>query len=96
MLWLYPFMQGVLLINEKLNDSAFQKEWEALDLRYAVIEQLIRLRNTYGLSQAQLAEKLNTTQAVISRIENGTVNIGIDFVDRLARAFGKRVELKMV
>jgi ribosome-binding protein aMBF1 (putative translation factor) len=96
MLWLYPFMQGVLLINEKLNDSAFQKEWEALDLRYAVIEQLIRLRNTYGLSQAQLAEKLNTTQAVISRIENGTVNIGIDFVDRLARAFDKRVELKMV
>jgi ribosome-binding protein aMBF1 (putative translation factor) len=96
MLWLYPFMQGVLLINEKLNDSAFQKEWEALDLRYAVIEQLIHLRNTYGLSQAQLAEKLNTTQAVISRIENGTVNIGIDFVDRLARAFGKRVELKMV
>jgi plasmid maintenance system antidote protein VapI len=35
-------------------------------------------------------------QAVISRIENGTVNIGIDFVDRLARAFGKRVELRMV
>jgi predicted transcriptional regulator len=83
-------------LNEKLNDPAFQKEWEALDLRYAVIEQLIRLRNTYGLSQAQLAEKLNTTQAVISRIENGTVNIGIDFVDRLARAFDKRVELKMV
>ena len=51
-------------LNEKLNDPAFQKEWEALDLRYAVIEQLIRLRNTYGLSQAQLAEKLNTTQAV--------------------------------
>ena len=45
---------------------------------------------------AQLAEKLNTTQAVISRIENGTVNIGIDFIDKLAKAFNKRVEINLV
>jgi len=43
-----------------------------------------------------LAEKLNTTQSVISRIENGTVNIGIDFIEKLARAFDKKVELRLV
>ena len=83
-------------LNEKLQDEVFQKEWEAQELRYMVIQQLIKLRNTYGLSQSQLAKKLNTTQAVISRIENGTVNIGIDFIERLAKAFDKKVELRLV
>ena len=83
-------------LNEKSQDEAFKKEWDNQELRYAVIKQLIKIRNTYNLSQAQLAEKLNTTQAVISRIENGTVNIGIDFVDRLAKAFNKRVEINIV
>ncbi len=83
-------------LDEKLQDETFQKEWEAQELRYMVIQQLIKLRNTYGLSQSQLAKKLNTTQAVISRIENGTVNIGIDFIERLAKAFDKKVELRLV
>ncbi len=82
-------------LNEKLKDEKFKEEWDNLELRYAVIKQLIKLRNSYNLSQAQLAEKLNTTQAVISRIENGTVNIGIDFLERLAKAFNKRVEIKI-
>ena len=83
-------------LNEELKDPNFKKEWEKLELRYSVIKQIIKIRNTYNLSQAQLAEKLNTTQAVISRIENGTVNIGIDFIERLAKAFNKRVEINLV
>jgi len=83
-------------LNESLKDEEFKEEWDKLELRYAVIKQLIKIRNTYNLSQAQLAEKLNTTQAVISRIENGTVNIGIDFIERLAKAFNKRVEINLV
>ena len=84
------------LLNKKLKEPKFKKEWDKLELRYAVIKQLIKIRNTYNLSQAQLAEKLNTTQSVISRIENGTVNIGIDFLDKLARAFDKKVEIRLV
>ena len=84
------------VVSEKLQDEEFKKEWDKLELRYAVIKQLIKIRNSYNLSQAQLAEKLNTTQAVISRIENGTVNIGIDFIERLAKAFNKRVEINLV
>jgi len=84
------------LLNKKLKEPEFKKEWDKLELRYAVIRQLIKVRNTYNLSQSQLAEKLNTTQSVISRIENGTVNIGIDFLDKLARAFDKKVEIRLV
>ncbi len=83
-------------LEESLKDEEFKQEWENLELRYAVIKQLIKLRNSYNLSQAELAKKLNTTQAVISRIENGTVNIGIDFIERLAKAFDKKVEFRLI
>jgi len=83
-------------LEESLQDPDFKEEWDKLELRYAVIKQLIKIRNSYNLSQAQLAQKLNTTQAVISRIENGTVNIGIDFIERLAKAFDKKIEFRLV
>jgi len=83
-------------LEESLQNPEFKDEWDKLELRYAVIKQLIKIRNSYNLSQAQLAQKLNTTQAVISRIENGTVNIGIDFIERLAKAFDKKIEFRLV
>jgi transcriptional regulator with XRE-family HTH domain len=55
----------------------------------------VGLRVQYKLSQADLAKKLNTTQAVISRIENGSVNIGVDFLQKVATAFGKTIEIKV-
>jgi len=83
-------------LDKELKNPEFKKEWESSELRYQLIKQLIKLRNNYNLSQSELAKKLGTTQAVISRIENGSTNIGIDFIDRIAKAFNKKVELEIV
>jgi predicted transcriptional regulator len=83
-------------LQAQLKDEAFKKEWDKLELRYKIIEQLLRLRIKYDLTQKQFAEKVGTTQAVISRIENGNVNIGVDFLERVAKAFGKQVEVRLV
>ena len=83
-------------LNKSLEDETFKKEWDNLELRYAVVEQLIKLRNAYDLSQTELAKKIGTTQAVISRVENGTVNVGIDFLAKVAKAFDKKIEIKIV
>ena len=84
------------LLNSELKNNEFKQEWDKLELRYKVIKQLIELRNSYNLSQTAFAKKVGTTQAVISRIENGAVNIGIDFLEKIAKAFNKEVELKLV
>ena len=84
------------LLNDELKNPEFKKEWDGLELRFNIIKQLIKLRNAYNLTQTQLAKKIGTTQAVISRIENGTVNIGIDFLEKVARAFNKKVELQII
>ncbi len=84
------------LIKNNLKNEEFKKEWDNLELRYMIIEQLIKLRIAYNLTQTQLAKKIGTTQAVISRIENGTTNIGIDFLDKIARAFNKKIKFQIV
>lgn len=83
-------------LKEQLQDEEFKKEWDKLELRYKIIEQILQLRIKYHLTQKQFAEKVGTTQAVVSRIENGNVNIGVDFLERVAKAFGKQVEVRLV
>ena len=83
-------------LNKSLEDENFKKEWDNLELRYAIVEQIIKLRNAYDLSQTELAKKIGTTQAVISRVENGTVNVGIDFLAKVAQAFDKKIEINIV
>jgi len=82
-------------LNNKLKDKEFKQEWDKSELRYAIVKELIKLRNSYNLTQEQFAKKLNTTQAVISRIENGSVNIGVDFLERVAKAFNKKVTISL-
>jgi predicted transcriptional regulator len=83
-------------LKDELKNDDFKQEWERNELRYKIIRQLIKLRNAYSLSQTELAKKIGTTQAVISRIENGTTNIGIDFLDRIAKTFNKKINLEIV
>ena len=80
-------------LNEQLKNKEFKEEWDKLELRYQFVRKLISLREESKVSQAELAEKVGTTQSVISRIENGNVNIGIDMIQRIASAFGRTAEV---
>jgi DNA-binding XRE family transcriptional regulator len=46
------------------------------------------LRYREGLSQVQLAEKLNISQTNLSAMENGKRNIGKELAKRIAELFG--------
>ncbi|MCL4428067.1 MAG: helix-turn-helix domain-containing protein [Deltaproteobacteria bacterium] len=76
-------------LNKQLKNKEFKKEWDKLELRYQFIQKLIALREENKISQSELAKRVGTTQSVISRIENGSVNIGIDMIQRIASAFGR-------
>ena len=80
-------------LNEQLKNKEFKEEWDKLELRYQFVRKLISLREESKVSQAELAKKIGTTQSVISRIENGSVNIGIDMIQRIASAFGRTAEV---
>lgn len=50
------------------------------------MQNLRAIRETQGLTQAQLAEKAGVNQATISKIEKGTANFTSDMVSKLAGA----------
>ena len=50
-------------------------------------------RRTRGLSQAQLAERIGSIQAYVSRLERGLENPGLLTMDQLARALGRSFDV---
>ena len=59
---------------ETLKDPEVKREYDALAPEYALIQKMIELRNSQGLTQKQIAKKLGTKQSAISRLERGTLN----------------------
>jgi transcriptional regulator with XRE-family HTH domain len=49
---------------------------------------IARLRSTLGLTQAEFATRVGTTQSVVSRLESGRHGIQISLLDRIAAAVG--------
>jgi len=49
------------------------------------------IRETKGLTQAKLAEKLNTTQSVVARIEKGEQNISTETLSNISDVLNKPI-----
>jgi transcriptional regulator with XRE-family HTH domain len=47
------------------------------------------------VSQRDLAKKAQTTQAIISRLENLSFNPSLNLLERLAGALGKKLEVNL-
>jgi UDP-N-acetylglucosamine 1-carboxyvinyltransferase len=52
---------------------------------------IAELRTNHGLTQTDLAEKLNTSQSAINRIEKGTQNISIEIIARISDALNAEI-----
>ena len=81
---------------EQLKDPEFKKEWEDFQPELELMKQVIGERMEQNISQRELADRMGTKQANISRLENGNANPSLDFLKRLAKALGKKLEIKLV
>lgn len=76
---------------KSLQNDAIKAEYEQLQPQYALIRQLIALRQSQQLTQQQLAEKTGIAQSAISRLEAGTHSPSIAFLQRIAHGLGKQL-----
>lgn len=74
-----------------LKNKGIKKEYDRLRPEYELLDKIIALRLKYKITQKQLAEKLDTKQSAISRLEKGMINPTVDFLNKLASAFGKKL-----
>lgn len=56
---------------------------------------LRQARESVGLTQEELAQKLKTKKTAISRIENHAEDIKLSTLERVAKALGKRLQVRI-
>lgn len=85
-------MARITEIHKKwLEEPEYRKAYDTLDGEFALARAVIAARNRVGLTQAQLARKMGTTQPVVARLEGGRVRPSMRTLERLANATGSRL-----
>ncbi len=77
-----------------LKDSAVRKALKESQPEFEIARALILARVSQGLTQAQLAKKLNTKQSVLSRVENAKTTPTVSFLKRLAAVLGMTLKIQ--
>ncbi|MCG6914447.1 helix-turn-helix transcriptional regulator [bacterium BMS3Abin03] len=67
----------------------FDEKYAAAKTRLQLAIQIAEEREKAGITQKEFAQRLHTTQSVISRIESGKQNISLDMLQKIADALGK-------
>lgn len=78
-----------------LEKKSFKKVAHELEYEYVLAKNLIQLRIKNKLSQQELAQKSGMKQPVISRIETGATKPTLSTLERIAKALGVRLEIKL-
>lgn len=79
----------------KASDSKFAKGYESGYEEFKIGVMLKAAREEVGLTQEQLAEKLNTKKTAISRIENHAEDIKLSTLEKFAQALGKSLRVEV-
>ena len=74
----------------------YAEAYDALEEEFSLISALVKARTNSGLTQAELAKRMSTTQAVIARLEAGGRRPSTRTLERLAKATGHRLEISFV
>jgi len=79
----------------KAKDPEFAENFESGYQKFKIGAMLKLAREDSGLTQQQLAERLNTKKSAISRIENHAEDIRLSTLEKYAQAFGKTLRLEL-
>jgi len=82
------------VMEEALQSPEFKALWKAGATRREIIKTIIGERIRRKMSQRELAEKAGLRQPNIARIESGRVAVTIDTLNKIAKVFGKGLEIR--
>lgn len=93
-------MKNINKNNSKIDSMAkarrhpdFKKYSKEARARILLATEIYNARLEKGLSQQKLAEKINSTQKEISKIENGQINVGLDTIFKIIQSLGLKFQV---
>ena len=73
-------------------------EYDKLEEEFALLDEFLKARAAAGFTQAEVAERIGTTQSAIARLESGSNrhSPSLATLRKYAHALGCRLELRLV
>ena len=81
--------------NRKANDAEFNEGYEEGYQSFKIGALLRQAREDSGLTQEEIAERLNTKKSAISRIENHAEDIKLSTLEKFASVLGRKIEVSI-
>ena len=81
--------------DRKSRDPDFAENYDSGYEQFRIGVVLKKAREEAGLTQEELAEKLNTKKSAISRIENHAEDIKLSTLGKFVKAVGKELRLEV-
>ncbi len=75
-------------------DADYREAYERLGPEFAVARAVVEARRSAGFTQAELAERMKTTQSAVARLESGRVPPTTRPLEKVARATGTRLWIR--
>jgi ribosome-binding protein aMBF1 (putative translation factor) len=76
-----------------MKEPGYRKEYDVLEAEFALMREVAKARARAGLSQAELAKRMRTTQSTIARLESGRGMPSTRTLGRFAKATGHRLKI---
>ena len=77
-------------LEKRFQDPELRSNFEAENLRLESAVVLLKAREDAGLTQRELAKRVDVPQSTIARIERGN-NTSVDTLSKIANALGKKL-----
>jgi transcriptional regulator with XRE-family HTH domain len=83
---------------QALANTAVKAEFDKLSDEFSLLDEFLKARTSQGLTQAQVAEKIGTTQSAVARMESGSGkhSPSLATLTKYADALGCKLEVRLV
>jgi transcriptional regulator with XRE-family HTH domain len=87
-------MTRLKTLHEKWSvDPAYREAYDALEDEFALASAIAEARARAGLTQEEVAQRMQTTQSNIARLEAGRTTPSTRTLEKFARAVGARLKI---
>ena len=84
------------LLNERLQNEDFKKEYDSLKPEYELVKAFLEARKNADMTQSELAKASGVAQSDISKLENGNSNPTVKMLWRLADSMNMHLKIEFV
>jgi transcriptional regulator with XRE-family HTH domain len=78
-----------------MKEPDFKAGYDALEDEFSLASQLIEARARAGLTQAEVAKRMGTSQSTVARLESGGAKPSLSTLKRFAQATGAQVRITL-